>query len=292
MQSGIPRPTIYLRDKFQIKPGLAGRFFDGQKALLENLKPLGAELIAACGTAPLILEGKVPENLPSMMHIWRLHDWGSLYQAMYRFSETDWYAREVSSLRIEHQDLLIRTGHGIDTSDRPRWLDKDTPDYIYVYDEIRVNDSTTKLGYLRDLNWFIAQVSEKPFSWQLAWIAAEITGTPSQVCLLWRVPKVENVETALTAITYSDNPYIKDRYAKMMLGVEVISRTYMYPESTEYIDQTTNPGYWQYRNALTAATKAERLGLPQSPELRKKLADSITTLKNAGTDYQGFKDAD
>ncbi|HEX7672075.1 MAG TPA: hypothetical protein VF395_20915, partial [Polyangiaceae bacterium] len=203
MPLNIPHPTIYLRNKFSIRPGLNGPFFQGQKDLLEHMREVEPDLrlIAACGTGPLIRGKPVTAKSPKMMHIWCLPEWDSLYSMMYRFSETDWYAREVSSLKIEHQDMLIATGH-LPVSPRPKWQNEECPGYIYLYEEIRIDASVTKLSYLRELNWFAAQVKDR--GWNLVWVSAEITGTPSQVCILWRAPSKDVIAEALRDMEYTE----------------------------------------------------------------------------------------
>jgi len=228
-------PTIYLRDKFSIKPGLSGRYFQGKYDLLKNLSGTGVTLVAACGERPLIQNDPIPEVLPQMTHIWKLPDWDTLYDLMYDFSETDWYARVVSSLRIEHQDLLIKVGPGIHVTQRPSRWKGGHPDYVYLYDEIRLNVATTKMEHLRNLNWFQAIVEEK-WDWRLTWIASEITGIPSQLCLLWEAPSVKHIEETLADLAYNEDQRIRDRYSNMMAGIESLTRKYMYPESTEDID--------------------------------------------------------
>src|SRR5262245_28936797 len=138
MPPPIPKPTIYLRDKFLIKTGLHGAFFKGQKELLQHAKGK-MTLIAGCSRQRVIAGSPFPVKPPDMLHIWKLGDWDSLYELMYTFSETDWYASEVSSLSIEHQDLLIGIGHGIEVAQRPeQWGDERDPGYVYLYDEVRL----------------------------------------------------------------------------------------------------------------------------------------------------------
>ncbi len=238
MSPPIPKPTIFLRNKFFIKPGLQGHFFVGQRDLLINTRPvldtdLKLDLIAACGKTPLIQGESAPEPLPPMMHIWQLRGWDSLYQAMYDFSETDWYTAEVQSLLSEHQDLLVGAGQGIEMSARPaQWYAPDAPGYMYVYEEIVLNMNTSKLSHLRQLNWFVEQVKDDRC--YLQWVGGGITGRPGQICLLWRAPSREVIEKTLCKMAY-EAPNA-ERYAQMMLGVQSISREYLYPESTEHID--------------------------------------------------------
>src|SRR5437868_10758224 len=104
----IAPPTIFLRNKFQIKPGLQARFFIGKRQFLTftknvNNAKLNLHLVAACGQEPVIRDTSTPVPLPPMMQIWALPDWSSLYEGMYEFSEMDWYNEEVQSLQSEYQ---------------------------------------------------------------------------------------------------------------------------------------------------------------------------------------------
>jgi len=245
MPPNIPKPTIYLRNKFSIKPGLNGLFFAGQKALLENL-PNDIELIAACGQQELLKDHPAPQQLPGMMHLWKLPEWDTLYRLMFSFSESDWYTSEVSSLEIEHQDLLVGIGHGIEPNARPGDWMKDHAPYVYLYDEIRLNPQVTTLTYLRHLNWFTTQLKDRRLELHLQWIATEITGTPSQVCLLWRMPSINALEKVLSIMAY-EAPYAT-RYAEMMSGIKSLSRQYMFPESTEALDNDLKPKRSELRN--------------------------------------------
>jgi hypothetical protein len=232
MQPPIQPPTVFLRNKFSIKPGLNGRYFEGQEDLLRHATPK-LQLLFACGSQPLIRARPAPEPLPAMIHIWHLPRWDSLYNAMYSFSETDWYSSEVRSLRIEHQDLLVGIGYGIELTPRPRrWERPDVPGYVYVYEEVRLRPSVTKIRHLRHVNWLASQLRERGVT--LAWIGAEITGTPSQLCFLWRAPDIAVFEAGLRDMAY-ERPFAT-RFAELMLGLEEFSRQYMYPESTEEID--------------------------------------------------------
>jgi len=234
MPSQIPQPTIYLRNKFTIKPGLNGLFFKGKEALLTNL-PNNVRLIAACGQQELLKGEPAPDQLPEMMHIWQLPEWSTLYRLMFTFSESDWYRSEVASLGIEHQDLLVGIGHGIETNPRPpAWKGKKNPGYMYVYDEVRLNPDVTTLTYLRHLNWFTSQLKDLRRDFSLQWIAAEITGVPSQVSMLWRVRDVKTLEDTFKIMAYDER--YAPRYEDMMLSVKSSARQYMWPESTEVAD--------------------------------------------------------
>lgn len=230
----IPTPRIFLRNKFSIKPGLTAQFFLGQQALLEHIEP-NVELLAAAsfGTDELFASAPPPPTPPDAMHIWLMPEWSTLYRLMWSFSESDWYVTEVSSLAVEHQDLLVEIGHGLPIERRPPdWHGRKEPGYIYVYQELRLNSLLTRLSYLRHLNWLIAQVREK--GWHLQWLAGEITGTPSQVCLLWRVESEEHYRN--TPYEIATGKETAQRYATMMLGLAHFHEVRMTPESTEDID--------------------------------------------------------
>jgi len=234
----IAKPTIFLRNKFHIKPGLHARFFAGKREFLTFTKhvsnpKLNLRLVAACGQEPVIRDTPTPVPLPPMMQIWSLPDWGSLYEGMYEFSEMDWYNKEVQSLQSEYQDLLVGAGQGIETSPRPQhWDDKWTPSYVYLYEEFQLNPVTTKLQHLRELNWLLEQVKE--LGCYLQWIGGGITGIPAQISVLWRARSVSVIKDAHRTMAYE--PQFAERYANMMLGVRNLTQTFMYPESTEYID--------------------------------------------------------
>lgn len=229
----IPQPTIFLRNKFAIRPGMNARFFEGQEALLQHTSP-ELRLIAACGDQPLIRNRHATPPPNVMLHLWLLPAWDSLYRAMYIFSESDWYTSEVSSLASEHQDLLVGTGHGIETSPRPAWRSRDSAGYVYLYEEVLLNGSITKLAYLRHLNWLASELRAR--GCRLVCLATEITGTPSQLCILWSAPDVLTVDASFRDLM-CQKPFAR-RFAEMMSGVGRLVREYMYPESTEQIDNS------------------------------------------------------
>ncbi|MEI9939287.1 MAG: hypothetical protein WDO69_18860 [Pseudomonadota bacterium] len=224
-----------MRDKFFLKPGLHAKFFEGQQSLLEHLRPENVKLVAACnsGDGSLLEDEPPPFHLPSLMHIWEMPKWRTLYKLMWSFSETDWYADDVSSLQIEHQDLLVGIASDVDLEPRPRdWKGGPAPKYVYVYQEVRLHSYMTRLTYLRHLNWVIANIGDR--GWHLQWAAAEVTGTPSQICLLWRVESEDLVTKTLHWL--GSDPDTRDRYAEMMLGIGSFHQELLHPESTEAID--------------------------------------------------------
>jgi len=217
---------------------LEGRFFEGQAELLKKARPY-MELVAAFGARPLVKDGPAPFPPVSMTHIWKMvgkdrkdPGWGSLYTVMSKFSENDWYVREVESLQGESQDLLVLAAPGIVRTPRPgSWAEP----YIYVYEELRLRGKSSRT-FLKDLNWFASQDRSQC---ELMWLCNEVTGTPSQWALLWRSPSIDAHRSFLAKMTY-DEPYAT-RYASSMLGLESFSREYMFPESTEVIDNLLHP---------------------------------------------------
>lgn len=241
-----PKPTIFLRNEFSVRPGLEGQFFEGQRELVRNAFPR-MQLVAAFGAAPVRPDLPAPFPPVQMFHIWSLHTpgkdpppaWGVLYDIMIDFSETEWYVRELSSLRGEHQDLVVSAAPGISRTPRPAtWRNAHEPGYAYVYELVRLRGKTTR-QFLKDLNWLTAQAKLR--GCELMWLTQEVTGTPSQIAVLWRVPDFARFDEFLRDMTYG--PQVAERYAKSMLGLEYFSRDYMYPESTEHIDNNLrSPG--------------------------------------------------
>jgi hypothetical protein len=251
----VPKPQIYLRNKFNIKPGLHGLYFRGQEELLKHLEP-NVELIAACGSGkrPLLETAPPPTRLPRMMHVWKMPEWETLYKLMWTFSESDWYTIEVSSLQVEHQDLLVGIGHSLIPEPRDGdWVEGES-EYIYVYQELRLNTLLTRLRYLMHLNWVIANVKDK--GWHLQWVAAEVTGTPSQICILWRVDREDLVEETLNWLATDEDT--RDRYAQMMLGIATFYQDIMAPESTEAIDNRMPSRRPKIKGAKTKSAKTPK----------------------------------
>jgi hypothetical protein len=231
MSPQIPVPTIYLRNKFRIEPGQNAAFFKGQEKLIHDAFPK-FQLIAAGGTQSLIPSNRAPEPSPPAMHLWRCEEWSSLYEVMYTFSDTDWYAAEVRSLVSEHQDLLVSVPTGYGVHRRPLWKDDEHPGHVYLYEEVLLQKGVTSHAYLRDLNWFADQAAAR--GWTRVWCALEITGTPSQICHLWAASDVAAVERTIHEL--ANGRESADRYARMMGRVRNLSREILYPEFSERLD--------------------------------------------------------
>jgi hypothetical protein len=225
----VPTPSIYLRDKFAIRPGANAEFLQGKESLLRNT--VGTwKLIAACGSQSLIRGEKLPEPSPPMMHVWQMKGWGSAYDSMYAFTEARWYRVLEDSLAHESQDFLvgITTGYGV--SPRPEWKSDRDPGHCYLYEEVLLKGTTQ--SYLKDLNWFTAKVVA--LGWTCVWVARQITAQPSTICLLWSVPDSTIMQETLHRLA-NDTQYAA-RYERMMGYMATLSRECLYPIYTEQID--------------------------------------------------------
>jgi hypothetical protein len=232
MAARIPTPLIYLRDKFAINQGKNGDFLEAQEKLIRST--LGqCTLVAACGVQPLIRGVDSPEPSPPMMHIWQLAQWDTLYNTMYALSEVPWYTAEVRTLKRERQELLVEVPVGYGIEPRAKWLDDRTPGYVYLYEEVTLAPEVTALTYLRELNWFTDQV--RADKWRRVWSAEQITGAPSLICHLWAADSIGTMVSTLKRV--ANDPRLGPRYDGMMQLVTGLSRHYLYPESTERLDE-------------------------------------------------------
>jgi hypothetical protein len=226
----VPSPAIYLRDKFAIKAGKNDEFLTGKKNLLENTKGHW-KLIAGCGSQSIIGGQKLPEPEPPMMHIWQMENWSSAYESMYAFTESRWYRALEDSLARESQDFLVGITTGFGIHPRPRWKNDRKPGHCYLYEEVNLQGTT--LAYLRDLNWFTANVAAR--KWSCVWVARQVTAQPSTICLLWSVPTSDDVQRTLH--TFANDPRYAERYGRMMGGVASLVRQVFFPIYTEVLDQ-------------------------------------------------------
>jgi hypothetical protein len=226
----VPTPAIYLRDKFAIKPGKNEEFLTGKKNLLANTKGQW-KLIAGCGSQSLIGGQKLPEPAPPMMHVWQMEGWGSAYESMYAFTESRWYRKLEDSLLRESQDFLVGITTAFGTHARPAWTHHHDPGHVYLYEEVLLKGTT--LAYLRDLNWFTANVAAR--KWSCVWVARQVTAQPSTICVLWSAPSSD--EVARTLHTFANEKKYADRYARMMGGIDTLARQVLSPIYTEVLDQ-------------------------------------------------------
>jgi hypothetical protein len=226
----VPTPSIYLRDRFAIRPGKNAGFLLGKEQLLRNT--VGSwKLIAACGVQSLIQGKNLPEPSPPMMHVWQMTGWDAAYNSMYAFTEARWYRALEDSLARETQEFLvgITTGYGV--SPRPEWKSDADPGHCYLYEEALIGGTTQ--AYLKDLNWFTAKVAA--FGWKCVWVARQITAQPSVICLLWSVPNCVTLETTLSRM--ANDPQYAARYERMMGWLVSLSRECLYPIYTEQLDE-------------------------------------------------------
>lgn len=241
-----PKANIFLRDKFSVMPGQWNEFLIGK----ENLLRAGYghwSLVAGAGAVPMPIHQPLPEPSLPMMHIWKIKDWDTLYDDMYRFTDSTWYAKLETTIRRENQDLLVGLKVGAGTTRRDAWTTEDVsaqPVRVYLYEEVRLKRDpsrgqlkggaesrlpTSAHGYLRDLNWFAETV--KPMGWSWIWSAVQVTGAPGAICLLWEVNNFAQVESDLKSLRG------KERYARMLSQVDSLVRQPLYPIATEQLDR-------------------------------------------------------
>jgi hypothetical protein len=241
----IPTPTIYVRNRFAIKTGQEAVFWT-DKAIFVQHTLKHWELVAAFGQWPLVedpLTGHPTASVvPSaqMVHLWRVHEWDTLYETMYQLSEASWYRSLGDTLEYEDHDFLVSTtAHAV--THGPSWGDSEMPDYLYVYDESLPSPGMTH-NYLREVNWFSAQM--RAHNWEQVWITCQITSQPAVICVLWRVPCcVSNIQSALREIAErvtgpEDHPTgERRRYRRMMGMLQSTQRHIVYPIYTEKLNQ-------------------------------------------------------
>jgi hypothetical protein len=225
-----PQPTIYLRNTFRLKPGREMQFLAGKENLLRRAPWI---LVAGWGEWPLLLNERPAEASFVMTQVWKLPDWNSLYDSIYAFSETSWYRALGDSLLSEDQELLVGVTSGYRESGRPAWKSDTRPGYRYLYEESLPLPGKTH-AYLRDANWFAAQVGSKGVGWELAWAASQITAHPSVICMLWRVPDDDRVASTLSTLANQNGN--GGRYQQMAQSLAKSSREIFYPIYTERLD--------------------------------------------------------
>lgn len=243
----IPKATIYLRDRFSIVPGKKTEFTEGKMQLLLHARNEW-KLVAGAGAQPFLRDrNSVAPQFP-LMHIWRFAHWRTLYQSMYYFTDTSWYARLQDALAYESQDLLVGV-HAYPTSKRPQWkVTQDVdgsmngrPTHTYLYEEILLRKELSAHTFLRDACWFADEVTMSGKApWGLTWCALQVTGRPNLLCVLWSVPSVQD---AVGMLDYMANESTtRDRYQRMLSYTESITREYMYPNYVEFLDQQMRVG--------------------------------------------------
>jgi len=238
MKQTAPKPTIYLRNNFTVLKNRESDFFYGNEKLLRTTLDSWT-LVASCGLRSISTEAKCNEPSVPAMNIWKLAEWDTLYNTIFALSETEWYRRLGSTLGGEQQDFLV--GVLADNGDcrRPPWKGDTEPGYAYLYEEAFPVPGEVH-NYLRDLNWFTAQVAGAEFGWRRAWTATHITAQPSLISVLWRVPSVESIERTLSYI--SSQSHYSTRYSKMMDSLRDLKRTNYFPIYGERLDERIRNG--------------------------------------------------
>jgi hypothetical protein len=234
----IPKAEIFLRDKFAVRSRQWRPFLSGKEDLLRAVRGRWT-LIAGCSAAPRLIDDTLSEPSVPMMHIWTLEEWDTVYEDMYRFTDTSWYAALERTLRRENQDLLV--GLKVGTGTRPRFgwssLNVDAhPTHVYLYEEVRLKAEVSAHAYLRDLNWFADCVEAR--GWRWVWSAVQVTNAPGVICLLWEAADFVTIESDLKRIR--EDADTLDRYVHMMNMVDRLDRYPYYPLATEQLDNMLN----------------------------------------------------
>jgi hypothetical protein len=235
--SSVPTPSIYLRNRFTIKGSRSTDFLAGKEQLLRSTQAQW-QLIAGCGERSLRLGQQPPEPSLSMMHVWELDSWTSLYDNMYELSEAKWYRELGDTVASENQQLLVNFASGYGIARRRPWQSDHTPGYRYVYEELLLSRSTTMHAYLKELNWLSAELSK--LDMLRTWCARQITGQPGLICLLWRCPDGLDIDATYDHLAEQSNS--SRRYASMMRGIAQLEREVLQPMYTERLDERIRAG--------------------------------------------------
>jgi hypothetical protein len=238
-----PNTTIYVRDKLTIRKGYEAQFKNGKQNLL-SLTHKTCKLIAACGREPFSIDTPTQEPPPPMLHVWRLPDWRTLYDAMYYCSERPWYYELEQSLLRESQELLVdlRVGYGV----KPRPM---TRDHVYLYQEILLTPGASVNRYCLYLNRFAAEVQLRDWTW--VWSASQITAEPGLLCFLWAARKLDSFRSAFDELrkeTWFRN--------EMMGMVSQVNQSYMFPTDVESWDQQITDAFAASGRPLAEAASA------------------------------------
>jgi hypothetical protein len=180
-----------------------------------------------------------------LIHIWRVDDWSNLYSTVYNLSDADWYVTDVESLTAEGQEFFVGASIGGGAKPRPTWdVDQSlhTPPHaphMYVYANLMPRPDVTVHEFLRELNW-LSTILEAEEGWGLVHCAVEITGAPSEVCILWAVTgKTPNGGEPAIPVRIEKMPrYLKFR--NMFVTGQSVDFKWMYPEYTEFLQDYEN----------------------------------------------------
>jgi hypothetical protein len=138
----------------------------------------------------------------------------------------------------EYQHLLVNFASGYGIAPRTPWQGDLTPGYRYLYEELTLGRGATMHAYLRELNWFAAELSR--FGFRRTWCARHITGRPGQICLLWQVPESVDIEDSLQRVAAGSSS--GPRYAAMMHTLTELKREVLSPIFTERLDERIRAG--------------------------------------------------
>lgn len=233
----VPTPSIYLLNRFTLTASRNTEFFAGKEQLLRSTQQR-MKLVAGCGERGLMLGQTLPEPALKMMHVWELDGWPALYEIMYELSEAKWYRELGGTLDSEYQHLLVNFASGYGVTPRAAWRDDRTPGYRYLYEELTLGRGTTMHAYLRELNWFAAELSRSGFV--RTWCARHITGRPGRICLLWQVPEQVDIDAALGGVAAGRGS--GPRYAAMMRSLTELSREVLSPMYSERLEERVRAG--------------------------------------------------
>jgi hypothetical protein len=255
----VPKPPIFLRNNFVVKPGRSSQFLTGKANLIKNTMGRWT-LVAACADRPMILGRGSPHPSLRMMQIWRLDEWDTLYNTIFTLSEMGWYRKLGDSLSEESQEFLVGVTSGFGLEPRPNWADDNDPNYSYVYEEVLPLPGQSRL-YLRDLNWFTSTLRTLNEGWDWLWSATQVTAGPSVICSLWKVPQGSSFEQAERTLLAADREAQLNAKAARALGVDVPGPTYAarYRRMTERVATVIRrvPQYPIYSERLDERLRTE-----------------------------------
>jgi hypothetical protein len=235
--SNVPKPSIFLRNRFSLQGGRNAEFLAGKEQLLRSTQTRW-KLLAGCGERSVRMGRNLPEPALQMMQVWELDSWELLYDSMYELSEAKWYRELGDAVASEQQELLVNFTSGYGVAPRRPWHSDDKPGYRYLSEELMLARSSTMHSFMRELNWLAAELSRQGFV--RTWCARQITGRPGLICLLWQVPEEVDIQRQLDRV--ADDEKTRDRYAKMMRPVGDLKREILQPLYTERLDERIRAG--------------------------------------------------
>jgi hypothetical protein len=237
MMTNVPKPSIYLRNRFSLQGSRNAEFLAGKEQLLRSTQSHW-KLLAGCGERAVRVGRNLPEPALQMMQVWELDSWELLYDSMYELSEAKWYRELGDAVASEQQELLVNFTSGYGVVARSPWRSDAVPGYRYLSEELMLARNATMHSYMRELNWLAAELSRHGFV--RTWCARQITGRPGLICLLWQVPDEVDIERCLDSV--ADGGKTRERYARMMRPIGDLKREIMQPLYTERLDERIRAG--------------------------------------------------